>query len=99
MRSLIQQLYQLKHCVKIMEQLKKMQLTFIDLAQQVHNIHATVDYETSEVDEPLFDVYHYIWNWNGITIHFCGSNYYFHVIFDFSHYISPACAQYSLVIR
>ena len=64
--SLIQRL---KHCAKIMErskntlkQLDQMQLMFIDLAQQVHNIHATVDYETSEVDEPPFDGYHYIWN-------------------------------------
>ena len=82
-----------------LKQLDQMQLTFIDLAQQVHNIRATVDYETSEVDEPPFDRYRYVWNWNGITIRFCGSNYYFHIIFDFSRYISPACAQYSLVIR
>ena len=87
------------HVKKTIKQLDQMQLTFIDLAQQVHNIHATVDYETSEVDEPPFDRYCYIWNWNGITIRFCGSNYYFHIIFDFSHYISPACAQYSLVIH
>ena len=105
-KSLIQWLYQLKHCAKIMEQLTntlkqldQMQLTFIDLAQQVHNIRTTVDYETSEVDEPPFDGYRYVWNWNGITIRFCGSNYYFHIIFDFSRYISPACAQYSLVIH
>ena len=58
-----------------LKQLDQMQLTFIDLAQQVHNIRATVNYETSEVDEPPFDGYRYIWNWNGITIRFCGSNY------------------------
>ena len=47
---------------KTIKQLDQMQLTFIDLAQQVHNIRTTVDYETSEVDEPPFDRYCYIWN-------------------------------------
>jgi hypothetical protein len=78
------------------KQLDQMQLTFIDLAQQVHHIRAAVDYE---IAEPPFDGYHYVWKWNGITIRFCGSNYYFLIIFDFSRYISPACAEYSLVVH
>ena len=66
-----------------------------DLAQ-VHHIRAAVDDEIAEVDEPLFVGYRYVWNSNGITIRFCGSNYYFHIFSDFPRYISPACAQYSL---
>jgi hypothetical protein len=83
-KSHVQRLYQLKQCANIMEQSKNslkqldlMQLTFIDLAQQVHRIHAAVDYE---IPEPPFDGYHYVWNWNGIVIRFCGSNYRFLVI-------------------
>jgi hypothetical protein len=99
-KSLVQRLSQLKQCVNIMKnsskQLDQMQLTFIDLAQQVHHIRAAVDYE---IAEPPFDGYRYVWKWNGITIRFCGSNYYFLIIFDFSRYISPACAEYSLIVH
>jgi ATP-dependent DNA ligase len=103
-KSHLQRLYQLKQCANIMEQSKnslkqldQMQATFIDLAQQVHHIRATVDYEM--IAEPPFDGYRYVWNWNGITIRFCGSNFYFLIIFDFSRYISPACAEYPLVVH
>ena len=101
-KSHVQRLHQLKQCAKIMEQSKnamndldQMQSTFIDLAQQVHHIRTAVDYE---IARPPFDGYAYIWNWNGILIRFCGSNFYFLIIFDFSRYISPACAEYSLVV-
>ena len=98
-KSHVQQLYQLKQCHNIMKQsskqLDQMQLTFINLAQQVHHICATVD----EIPEPPFDRYHYIWNWYGIIICFCGSNYYFLITFDFSRYISPVCAEYSLIVH
>ena len=105
-KSLTQRLHQLKHCAKIMEhskntskQLDQMQMMFVDLAQQVHHIRAAVDDKIAEVDEPPFDGDRYVWNWKGITILFCGSNHYFHITFDFSRYISPACAQHSLVIH
>jgi len=104
-KSHVQRLYQLKQRADIMEQLKNsskqldiMQSTFINLAQQVHNINAQAAVELLEY-EPPFDGYRYVWNWNGITIHFCGSNYRFLIIFDFSRYISPACVEYSLIVH
>ena len=73
---------------------------FINLAQEVHHIRAAVDHEVNnEIAGPPFDGYTYVWNWNGIVIRFCGSNYYFLIIFDFSRYISPACAEYPLVVH
>jgi len=86
----------MEHLKNSSKQLDQMKLTFINLAQQVHHIHAVVD---NEIAEPPFNGYRYIWNWYGITIRFCGSNYYFLITFDFSRYISPACAEYSLVVH
>ena len=78
-----------------LKELDQMQSTFINLAQEVHHIRAVVDYE---IPGPPFDGYTYVWNWNGIVIRFCGSNFYYLIIFDFSNYISPACAEYALVV-
>ena len=52
------------------KQLDQMQMTFVDLAQQVHHIRAAVDDKIAEVDEPPFDGDRYVWNWKGITILF-----------------------------
>ena len=79
-----------------LKELNQMQSMFIDLAQQVHHIRTVVDYE---ITGPPFDGYTYVWNWNGITILFCSSNFYFLIIFDLSRYISPACAEYSLIVH
>ena len=99
----VQRLHQLKQCARLLEQSKnalkdldQMQSTFIDLAQQVHHIRAAVNYE---IIGPPFDGYTYIWNWKSIIIRFCGSNYYFRIIFDFTRYISPACSEYALVVH
>jgi len=103
-KSHVQRLHQLKQCAKLMEQsrnmfqeLDQMQSTFINLAQQVHHIRATVDFD-SEIAGPPFDGYTYIWKWKSIIIRFCGSNFYYRVIFDFTRYISPAVSEYIHVV-
>jgi hypothetical protein len=102
-KPLVQRLHQLKYCAKLLEQSRKMskdlnqlQSTFINIAQQVHHIRVAVDYGI--IGPPPFDGYTYVWSWNGITIRFCGSNFYFLIVFDFTRYISPACAEYALVV-
>ena len=102
-KSHVQRLHQLKQCALLLEQSKtalkdlaQMQSTFIDLAEQVHHIRAEVDYE---IPRPPFDGYTYIWNWKSIIVRFCGSPFYFRIIFDFARYISPACAEYALVVH
>ena len=106
-KPLVQRLHQLKQCAKILEQarrdsdvpkdLDQLQSTFADLARQVHHIRvAAADYEL--IEPPPFDGYTYTWTWKSIIIRFCGSNFYFRIIFDFTRYISPACAEYALVV-
>ena len=100
-KSLVQRLRQLKQCKKLLEQssqeLDQMQSLFINLAQQVHHIHAAVDYDL-EITGPPFDGYTYIWKWKSIIIRFSGSNFYYRIIFDFTRYISPAISEYALVV-
>ena len=102
-KPLVQCLQQLKQCAKPLEQSKKvsknlnqLQSTFIDLAQQVHHIWVAVDYNIDR--PPLFDGYTYIWTWKGIVICFCGSNTYFRILFDFTCYVDPACAEYVYIV-
>jgi hypothetical protein len=102
-KPLIQRLRQLKQCGMILDQsenlsktLDQLRSTFIDLAQQVHHIRTSVEYDT--IGPPPFDGYSYVWTWKSIIIRFCGSNTYFRILFDFSRYISPACAEYGLVV-
>jgi hypothetical protein len=99
----VQRLRQLKHCARLLEQsrnmsrnLDQLQSTFINIAQQVHHIRTSVEYNT--IGPPPFDGYSYVWTWKSIIIRFCGSNTYFSILFDFSRYISPACAEYGLVV-
>jgi len=102
-KPLVQRLRQLKQIARILDQSKNMskdldqlQSTFIDLAQQVHHIRAEADYNI--IQPPPFDGYTYSWTWKSIVIRFCGSNFYFRIIFDFTRYISPACAEYALIV-
>jgi hypothetical protein len=104
-KPLLQRLRQLKQCARILEQARKdvpkdlgqLQSTFANLARQVHHIRvAAADYEI--IESAPFDGYTYIWTWKSIIIRFCGSNSYFRIIFDFTRYISPACAEYALVV-
>jgi HPt (histidine-containing phosphotransfer) domain-containing protein len=101
-KPLVQRLRQLKQCAKLLEQSKKaaksldqLQSTFIDLAQQVHHIRVSVKYN---IGLPPFDGYTYRWTWKGIIIHFCGSNTYFRIMFDFTRYVAPAVAEYGLTV-
>jgi len=103
-KSHVQRLHQLKQCARLLEQSKnasqeldQMRSTFINLAQQVYHIRATVDFD-SDITGPPFDGYTYIWKWKSIIIRFCGSNFYYRVIFDFTHYISPAVSEYVHVV-
>jgi hypothetical protein len=99
-KSHVQRLHQLKQCTLLLEQsrtaskdLAQMRSTFINLAEQVHHIRAEVDFG------PPFDGHTYIWHWKSIIIRFCGYPFYFRIIFDFTRYISPACAEYVLVVH
>jgi hypothetical protein len=72
-----------------------MQSMFIDLAEQVHHIHAEVDFG------PPFDGHTYIWHWKSIIIRFVVIPFTF-ILFLISlvnsRYISPACAEYVLLV-
>ena len=102
-KPLVQRLQQLKQCRKLLEQSKnaskgldQLQSTFIDLARQVHHIRVSVEYDM--IGPPPFDGYTYRWTWKGIIIRFCGSNTYFRILFDFTRYVAPACAEYGHVV-
>jgi len=99
----VQRLRQLKQCARILDQSKtlskdldQLQSLFTDIAQQVHHIQVAPDYDI--IEPPPFDGYTYVWTWKSIIIRFCGSNFYFRIIFDFTRYISPACSEYALVV-